>query len=179
MSPLWSGLLVTAACFLLLWLASLVRRDASLVDRWWGAGFLVLALWYGAGRDQPPPLAGWLLLLLVGVWGLRLSVHLTLRNWGHGEDYRYRAMRDRHGARFPLVSLGTVFLLQAVLTWVDQDAQDYLYYAVLDKNQDLVTPPLVFLSSPFGDPQYQTSTFGFGNAGYLGVYQRFMPFVRR
>jgi steroid 5-alpha reductase family enzyme len=64
------------------------------------------------------PLSGWLLLLLVGMWGLRLSIHLTLRNWGHGEDYRYRAMRDRIGDAFPLVSLGTVFLLQALLTWV-------------------------------------------------------------
>jgi hypothetical protein len=68
---------------------------------------------------------------------------------------------------------------QAVLTWVDDDDQDYVYYAVLDQNQVLVTPPLVFLSSPFGDPQYQTSAFGFGNAGYLGVYQRYVPFVRR
>lgn len=118
MSPLWSGLVITLGCFVLLWLASLLRRDASLVDRWWGTGFLVLALWYAGSRATPPPLAGWLLLLLVGVWGLRLSIHLTLRNWGHGEDYRYRAMRDRHGARFALVSLGTVFLLQGILTWL-------------------------------------------------------------
>jgi steroid 5-alpha reductase family enzyme len=118
MSTLWSGLLLTLACFLMVWLASLARRDASLVDRWWGTGFLVLALWYALGRGTPLPIAAWLLLLLVATWGLRLSIHLTVRNWGHGEDYRYRAMRERHGARFPLVSLGTVFLLQAVLTWV-------------------------------------------------------------
>jgi len=118
MSPLWSGVVITLGCFVLLWLASLLRRDASLVDRWWGTGFLVLALWYAGSRDSPAPLASWLLLLLVGAWGLRLSIHLTLRNWGHGEDYRYRAMRDRHGAGFPLVSLGTVFLLQGILTWV-------------------------------------------------------------
>ena len=118
MSPLWSGLAVTLGCFVILWLASLLRRDASLVDRWWGTGFLVLALWYAGSRDAPLPLASWLLLLLVGAWGLRLSIHLTLRNWGRGEDYRYRAMRDRHGTGFPVISLGTVFLLQGILTWV-------------------------------------------------------------
>jgi len=118
MYPLLSGLFITLVSFVGIWLASLVRRDASLVDRWWGAGFLVLALWYASTRSAPLPLAGWLLLLLVGVWGLRLSIHLTLRNWGHGEDYRYRAMRDRHGARFPWVSLGTVFAVQGFLTWV-------------------------------------------------------------
>jgi hypothetical protein len=67
----------------------------------------------------------------------------------------------------------------AVLTWVDRDAQDYLYYAALEKDQNLVTPPQIFLSDPFGDPQYQTSAFGFGNAGYQGVYQRYIPLVRR
>jgi steroid 5-alpha reductase family enzyme len=118
MSPLWPGLVITLACFVMLWLASLLRRDASLVDRWWGFGFLVLGLWYASSRPTPMPLAGWLLLLLVGTWGLRLSLHLTLRNWGQGEDYRYRAMRERHGRRFPFISLGTVFLLQGLLTWV-------------------------------------------------------------
>jgi steroid 5-alpha reductase family enzyme len=37
---------------------------------------------------------------------------------GKGEDPRYQAMRKRHGARFPLVSLGTVFILQAVVMWI-------------------------------------------------------------
>jgi steroid 5-alpha reductase family enzyme len=118
MSPLWSGLVVTLAAFTALWAASLLRRDASLVDRWWGTGFLLLGLWYARTRPDPLPAAGWLLLVLVAVWGLRLSIHLTLRNWGRGEDYRYAAMRERQGARFPSVSLVTVFLLQGALTWL-------------------------------------------------------------
>lgn len=55
---------------------------------------------------------------LVTVWGLRLSIHLSIRNLGKGEDYRYQAMRRRWGKRFPLVSLGTVFVLQALLMWI-------------------------------------------------------------
>ena len=34
------------------------------------------------------------------LWGLRLGAYLFWRNAGKGEDYRYQAMRRRHGARF-------------------------------------------------------------------------------
>src|SRR4029077_13507431 len=60
----------------------------------------------------------WLVCLLVTVWGVRLSAHLLGRNLVHGEDRRYRAMREAHGHRFWFVSLGTVFLLQGVLIWI-------------------------------------------------------------
>ena len=52
------------------------------------------------------------------LWGVRLAVYLFIRNRGAGEDYRYRAMRKRWGSRFPLASLGTVFILQGVLMWI-------------------------------------------------------------
>lgn len=112
---LW-GLAVSAGLFVLIWLASLLRRDASLVDRFWGFGFVVLALfyWWRTGMHA----AGLVPLLAVSVWGLRLSAYLTWRNWGHGEDYRYAAMREKHGPVFPWVSLASVFLLQAVILWI-------------------------------------------------------------
>ena len=119
LTPLLEGLAVLAAGFFALWLASLPLRDASLVDRVWGLAFIVLAAWYAWARPAGEiPIAGQLLLLLVTIWGLRLSIHLTRRNWGKGEDYRYAAMRARQGPRFWLRSLGTVFLLQAGLVWV-------------------------------------------------------------
>lgn len=99
------------------WLASLVLRDASLVDRFWGAGFVVVAAlgaWLGEGF--PPRRA--LLLLLVAIWGLRLSWHLTRRNWGQGEDARYQRMRAAWGERFWWVSLFTVYGLQAAILWL-------------------------------------------------------------
>lgn len=112
-----STLLVVAAFFALLWIASLVIRDASIVDRFWGTAFLVIASTaYSVAEGYD--VRGGLVLLLVGVWGLRLSVHISARNMGHPEDYRYRAMRRHWGERFPVVSLLTVFMLQAVLAWV-------------------------------------------------------------
>lgn len=112
------GLGLIAAAFAAVWIGSLVRRDASLVDRFWGAGFVLLAAFYLiTGPAARSPVHG-MALALTAAWGLRLSLFLTHRNWGKGEDYRYAAMRATHGARFPLVSLFTVFLLQAVLLWL-------------------------------------------------------------
>ncbi|MEZ4467653.1 MAG: DUF1295 domain-containing protein [bacterium] len=59
-----------------------------------------------------------LALLLVATWGLRLSAYLTWRAWGQPEDFRYRAMRDKHGPRFWWISGLTVFTLQAALCWI-------------------------------------------------------------
>jgi len=99
------------------WLASLYTKDASLVDRFWGAGFVLVAFatFFQTGYDSPRDI---LLLVLVTIWGARLSIYITVRNWGEGEDRRYTKMRERHGHRFALVSLCTVFLLQGMLTWI-------------------------------------------------------------
>jgi len=98
------------------WLLSLVLRNASIVDIVWGLGFVVVA-WSVHLRLDDPSGRSTLLTALVTVWGLRLAGYLAWRNIGHGEDYRYVAMRKHWGRRFPLVSLLTVFGLQGVLMW--------------------------------------------------------------
>jgi steroid 5-alpha reductase family enzyme len=107
---------VLVGLFVALWLVSLVARDASLVDLLWGPAFAAVA-WTSVAAFGPSP-RGLLSAGLATAWAARLAIHLARRNLGRGEDYRYREMRARHGARFPLVSLGTVFLLQAALAWV-------------------------------------------------------------
>lgn len=103
--------------FSLLWLWSLMLRNASIVDPFWGCGFILIAC-TTALMTETMSWRGGLILLLTVVWGARLSLYLLWRNWGHGEDHRYAAMRAYHGARFWWVSLGTVFLLQAVVAWL-------------------------------------------------------------
>ncbi len=105
------------AAMILLWLLSLVRRDASIVDPFWGSGFILVAL-VAASVNFPPSVRTNLLVALTSIWGLRLSLFLLWRNWGHGEDRRYRAMRDHHGPRFWWVSLFTVFMVQAIILWL-------------------------------------------------------------
>ncbi len=100
-----------------LWLASLAKRDASIIDPFWGVGFVLLGWFYWLTGIQPNPralaMAG-----LVTVWGLRLGIYLTWRNWGKGEDYRYRAFREQAGGAFWWRSLATVFWLQGGLMWL-------------------------------------------------------------
>jgi steroid 5-alpha reductase family enzyme len=111
------GLAVSAGLALLTWIASVLRRDASLVDRLWSlliAGPM-LAYAVQAGSASPRAIA---LPALVLAWALRLAVYITWRNWGHGEDARYQAIRARNEPHFALKSLVLVFALQAVLAWI-------------------------------------------------------------
>jgi steroid 5-alpha reductase family enzyme len=102
-----------ATAMLALWVASLRLRDASIVDVFWGPAFGLVA-WTGVAVAGPSPRA-LLAAVLASAWGLRLGLHLARRRRGAGEDRRYAAMRAAHGPRFAVVSLFTVFLLQAVL----------------------------------------------------------------
>lgn len=103
----------------LLWMSSVLRRDASLVDRWWGLAYVAVAWLAVATRPATPlPWQAWVLVALVTLWGVRLSVHLTRRNWNHGEDPRYTAMRAQRWERFALWSLPAVHWLQALLVWI-------------------------------------------------------------
>jgi len=100
-----------------LWAVSVALRDTSIVDIFWGSGFVVVA-WFGFALADGSYDRRLLLAALVTAWGLRLTLHLARRNLGKGEDYRYAAMRRRHRDRWPLRSLVVVFWLQGILMWV-------------------------------------------------------------
>ncbi len=110
------GLGISLALMIVIWAFSVLRKDASLVDRFWGLGFVLLAwFWWAVG---PQYLAALVPVVLVTLWGLRLSLYLSWRNWGEGEDRRYQAMRERHGDGFAKRSLWSVFLLQGAILWL-------------------------------------------------------------
>ena len=112
-----AGLAPIAVLALLTWIASLVRRDASLVDRMWSLMIAGPTLVYAAqtGWTSARAIA---LLVLVSAWGVRLSAYITWRNWGHGEDRRYREIRARNEPWFAFKSLYLIFALQMVLAWI-------------------------------------------------------------
>jgi len=98
-----------------LWLVSLRLRDSSIVDIAWAPGFAVVS-WCAAGAAHTVGVRGWLVLILVNAWAVRLALHIYARH--HGEDHRYTAMRTKHGARWWWWSLFQVFWLQALLCWL-------------------------------------------------------------
>ncbi|MSW95862.1 MAG: DUF1295 domain-containing protein [Actinobacteria bacterium] len=99
-----------------LWAVSVRLRDTSIVDIFWGSGFVIVAWATFAATGGGPRAA--LLTALTTIWGLRLTVHLARRNLGKGEDRRYTAMRERHGDRWPARSLWAVFWTQGLIMWI-------------------------------------------------------------
>ncbi|MEQ8788839.1 MAG: DUF1295 domain-containing protein [Pirellulaceae bacterium] len=98
----------------IVWLISLPLRDVSIVDIFWGLGFVVIA-WVALLLSDARTTHAWLTAALTTAWGVRLSGYLAWRNLGHGEDRRYRELREKIGPTFPWISLLVVFWLQAVL----------------------------------------------------------------
>lgn len=114
---LGATLAATAALMFGVWLLSLARKDASIVDTFWGVGFVLIATISYAITDGYRGRKA-VIVVLTAVWGIRLAAYIFLRNKGKGEDFRYGAMRARYSKRFPIVSLFTVFALQGLLMWV-------------------------------------------------------------
>lgn len=111
------GLAAIVPVAVAVWAASLPLRDASIVDRFWPLLFVAAAAAY-ASQSPPGAPRRWWVLALLAAWALRLGLHITWRNWGHGEDRRYQAIRARNQPGFAWKSLPYVFLLQALLAWV-------------------------------------------------------------
>ncbi len=113
---LTTTLLTLLGLMFAMWLVSLPLQNSSIVDPFWGSGFVIVAWVTYLIRPGDGPRSA-LLVAMATVWGLRLSLFLLWRNWGHGEDPRYAAMRRHHGAAFWWRSFLTVFVLQGVLLW--------------------------------------------------------------
>ena len=110
--------LVILGYMAVIWIVSLILKNSSIVDVFWGAGF-VLSNWvYFALTPDGFPARKWLVGTLVTIWGLRLSLYILWRNWGEPEDFRYRKWREEEGARWWWFSFFKVFLLQGFLMWI-------------------------------------------------------------
>jgi steroid 5-alpha reductase family enzyme len=109
-----TALAATLAMMTLAWIFSLIRRDAGIIDVFWGLGLVLVACLFFL-MTEGATARSYVVVSAVTIWGLRLSLHILWRNRGKGEDYRYREMRERNPRTFPWRSLLTVFWLQSVL----------------------------------------------------------------
>jgi len=110
------NLAVVLAMMIVGWLISLRYRNVSIVDSLWGLGFVLIA-WITFAVSAGFMGRKTLIAILATLWGLRLSIYLSRRNWGAGEDPRYGEWRKKSAENFWLVSLCKVFLLQAIVLW--------------------------------------------------------------
>jgi len=110
--------LIILAFVTLLWIWSIFIKNVSIVDIFWGFGFVVVNAFYvfmsGELNDRKT-----LILILVTIWGLRLTFYLAYRNIGKGEDFRYQEFRRKFGPeRYWWLSFFQVFLLQGALIMI-------------------------------------------------------------
>ena len=91
-----------------------------------GPGIFVVGLTYFL-TSAGAPIRQRIVLALLGIWALRLAVHIGQRNVGHGEDFRYAKWRRERGASWWWFSYFKVFILQAVIAGI---VAMPLYYAM-------------------------------------------------
>jgi len=179
-APLVFGLLI------ILWTISLTVKDASLIDIFWGFGFLVVgAVCLYLANPKTPYL--YLLGSLPMLWGARLTLYLARRNLGHGEDTRYIAMRLRAEKKglsetaWRIRTLFTVYFGQFLLIMI---VSAPVWIAMASANPDLTQKPTAigplavigavlwligFLFEAIGDAQL--AAFKKQYADYSGAYE--------
>ena len=109
---------VIMAFMISLWIVSAIIKNVSIVDIFWGIGFVITCGFYfiSCNGDESRKI---ILMSMVAIWGLRLSLYLAWRNLGKGEDFRYREFRRKYGEnRYWWISFFQTFLLQGVLMWL-------------------------------------------------------------
>jgi len=112
------SLVINVVVCTVLWLVSVVKRNVTVADPFWGLGFCVLsaALFLVAPGNLGRSV---LVLLMTWLWGLRYALHLYWRQWGHSEEttyYPYKQWRREAGNHFWWLSAVRVFLPQALGT---------------------------------------------------------------
>lgn len=110
------GLIAVLGAMVVLYAVALAKDDYSIVDIFWGLGFVLLSRVTLALGSEPNVYA-FLFNLLILLWGLRLSTYLWMRNRGKGEDYRYTEMRESWGPTHRVQAFFKVFMLQGFLIW--------------------------------------------------------------
>lgn len=104
--------------FLVFFIIGTKIRNNAIVDLGWGMGFvlsgffaLLATIYFG----QKPDEVSLLLLLLISLWGTRLSYHIFKRNHGKPEDFRYANFRKEWGKWVVPRAFLQVYLLQALM----------------------------------------------------------------
>lgn len=112
---LQSALLIFIYATLWFILSLLIKRN-DVADIAWGLGYILLCGFYFFTRE--PASRALLLYSLVFLWGIRLAIHIFIRNKGKTEDFRYLQWRKDWGKSFFIRSYLQVYLLQGFLLLV-------------------------------------------------------------
>ena len=125
-----------------LFVVSLIIKRNDIADIAWGTGIVLVGV-VGYTLRSVPGATTSIVMLLVAVWGVRLTLRIFLRNIKKGEDPRYRVWRETWGKWFYLRSYFQVYLLQGFLMIVV--GYPLLHLSVY--GTDVLSIPFVFLGT--------------------------------
>lgn len=115
-------------------IAAQILKDNSIVDVAWGLGFVLVALvtFFRFSNMNPRK---FLLTSLIIIWGFRLIIYILSRK--KGEDFRYKAFREKWKRFFYLKSFFYIFMFQGVLLLI-------IAYPIMKVNSGPALPLVFF-----------------------------------
>lgn len=124
MSPLLMNLVVCAVAvglyFTAVMAVAIRVSKHSIVDVCWGLGFAGIALisFVASSHSGGDTARRVTVLVLTAIWGVRLAVHIGVRNLGHAEDPRYAAILSRREGGLVSYALRTIYAPQAAVMFL-------------------------------------------------------------
>jgi steroid 5-alpha reductase family enzyme len=114
--------------FTLFFNISTIKKNYGLIDIAWGLGFVVIVWFHYFNSSITMTVFHQVLTGLVTIWGLRLTYHLTVRNWNKPEDFRYTNMRQNMKHFFHIQAYFKFFMLQMVFMLIISMPFHIFYY---------------------------------------------------
>tara|TARA_B100000767_G_C19740539_1_gene525973 strand:+ start:832 stop:1593 length:762 start_codon:yes stop_codon:yes gene_type:complete len=119
------------------WLLSLIAKNVNLVDSMWSLFFVVTTITCLVNLEVTTT-RHLVIAAMVFIWAIRLSTHLSKRNWGKPEDSRYQVIRNNNEPYFKYKSIYIIFGLQAIWAAIISapliaSFMDISEYSLLDK----------------------------------------------
>lgn len=117
---LWRSAIADVVATLVVFVFSHITKNASIYDPYWSVIPIWLTVWWLIEMGTADLVVyDWLMLLLVFLWGMRLTW-----NWWSGwkgmshQDWRYSDLQEKTGKWYPLVSLSGIHLFPTLLVFL-------------------------------------------------------------
>lgn len=119
--PVWQiALIADVVATTVVWAASTAMRNSSLYDPYWSVAPVPIVVYFALTpqTDAINTIRVALVMLLVLAWGGRLTYN-CVRRWGglDHEDWRYRDLRAKSGALFPVVDFFGIHQMPTLLVF--------------------------------------------------------------